>query len=101
MNIELAAQIRKFIAENFVFGPTDRILDDESFFDSGILDSTGVLQLIDFLEETYEIQVANEEVTPENLDSIEKVTTYLSRKLGGSNGCVYLASQAAETGGRS
>lgn len=82
--MQRAAQIRNFIAENFIFGAAEEIRDDESFFDSGILDSTGVMQLIDFLEETYGIAIENEETTPDNLDSIDRISAYLGRKLDGS-----------------
>jgi acyl carrier protein len=57
--------------------------DSDSFLEGGIIDSTGVLQLVAFLEETYGISVGDDEVTPENMDSIENVSAYLRRKLGG------------------
>ncbi len=73
--------IRNFISENYLFGQADEIQDDDSFLETGILDSTGVLQLVDFLEQTYGITVENDEVTPENLDSIAKIAAYLQRKM--------------------
>lgn len=71
--------------ENFLFEENPQLTDDESFLESGILDSTGVLQLIDFLEQEYGIRVENEEVTPDNLDSIERIAAYLDIKLADRN----------------
>ena len=79
---EKKAQIRDFIIENFLFGNANGLQDDTSFLEEGIIDSTGVLELVTFLEETYEIQVEDEELIPENLDSIDNVTAYLARKTG-------------------
>ena len=73
-------QIKDFIIENFLFGNADGLQDDTSFLEEGIIDSTGVLELVTFLEETFEIQVDDEELIPENLDSINNVTAYLERK---------------------
>ena len=93
--MEFANQIRGFIAENFLFGPSDQIRDDESFLESGVLDSTGVLQLVDFLEETFSIRVEDNELTPGNLDSIQNITAYLQRKLDGTSHRQHWALQIA------
>ncbi|BBO88590.1 acyl carrier protein [Desulfosarcina ovata] len=77
---ETKSKIRDFIIENFLFGNADGLKDDTSFLEEGIIDSTGVLELVTFLEETFEIQVDDEELIPENLDSIDNVTAYLDRK---------------------
>ena len=79
---ELKAQIRDFIIENFLFGNANGLKDDTSFLEEGIIDSTGVLELVTFLEENFEIQVEDEELIPENLDSIDNVTGYLEGKMG-------------------
>ena len=78
---ELKAQIRDFIIENFLFGNANGLKDDTLFLEEGIIDSTGVLELVTFLEENFEIQVEDEELIPENLDSIDNVTGYLERKM--------------------
>ncbi len=75
------SKIRAFIIENFLFGDDDGLQDDASFLDDGIIDSTGVLELVNFLEEEYAITIDDEELIPENLDSIENVTAYLETKL--------------------
>ena len=73
-------KIKAFIVENFLFGKDNGLEDDTSFLEEGIIDSTGVLELVSFLEEEYGIAVEDEELIPENLDSIDNVTKYLERK---------------------
>ncbi|MDL1974901.1 MAG: acyl carrier protein [Deltaproteobacteria bacterium] len=77
---EKREQIRAFIIENFLFGKDDGFKDDTSFLDDGIIDSTGVLELVNFLEEEFSISVQDEELVPENLDSINNVVAYLETK---------------------
>ena len=79
------SKIKSFIIENFLFGNADGLNDDTSFLEEGIIDSTGVLELIAFLEEEFEIKVQDEELIPENLDSIDKVTVFLGRKIDNEN----------------
>ena len=67
---------------NFLFGNATGLNDDASFLDSGIVDSTGILELIMFLETNYGIKIESEEMLPENLDSVNKVVAFLNRKLG-------------------
>jgi len=78
---DLKAKIRGFIVENFLFGNEDGVKDDTSFLDEGIIDSTGILEMVSYLEEEFGISVADEELVPENLDSINNVVAYLERKL--------------------
>ena len=73
-------KVRSFIVENFMFGNDEGLSDDTSFLEQGILDSTGVLELVDFLEETFSIKVDDEELIPENLDSIKNLVAYLGKK---------------------
>lgn len=75
-------KVREFIVENFLFGSANGLKDDTSFLDEGIIDSTGVLELVTFLEETYAIQVEDEELIPENLDSIDNIAKFLEQKIG-------------------
>ena len=77
---EMKDKIRTFIVENFLFGKADGLGDDSSFLDEGIIDSTGILELVSFLEEQYGIRVEDEELVPENLDSINNVVAYLESK---------------------
>ena len=75
------SKIRAFIVENFLFGNDTDLKDETSFLEEGIIDSTGVLELVTFLEEEFEIAIDDEELIPENLDSINNVTAYLEKKL--------------------
>ncbi len=74
-------KIRTFIVENFLFGQDEGLKDDSSFLDEGIIDSTGILELVNFLEEEFSVTVDDEELIPENLDSISNVVGYLEKKL--------------------
>ena len=78
---EQKEKVRAFIIENFLFGNGDDLEDDASFLDEGIIDSTGVLELVSFIEEEFSITIEDEDLIPENLDSINNVTTYLQRKI--------------------
>jgi acyl carrier protein len=58
-----------------------QIGDGDSFLESGLVDSTGVLEFVDFLQETWPMQVADDELTPENFDSLDNLAAYVTRKL--------------------
>jgi acyl carrier protein len=82
MSDTIAHEIREFVISNFLFGqPGTGIQDDQSFLETGIIDSTGVLELVAFLEQQYAISVADRELLPENLDSIENVSRFVAGKL--------------------
>jgi acyl carrier protein len=82
-NIE--QQLRRFVVDNFLFGQAgDGLANDDSFLDHGIVDSTGVMELVAFLEEKYGITIEDQELIPDNLDSINKLVKFLERKLQGS-----------------
>ena len=82
MDLEISQAVRRFISENFMFRDDGNgIAADASLLEAGIIDSTGVLELICFLESTYDIQVADDEMLPENLDSIRAITRYVSGKV--------------------
>jgi acyl carrier protein len=66
-----------------MFGQGNQLQDNESFLESGLIDSTGVLELVGFLETTYGITVADEDLVPANLDSVERVCGYVEQKLWG------------------
>ena len=72
--MEVAGTIRQFIIENFLFEEDENLKEATSFLENGIIDSTGILELVTFLEETYEIVVEDEELIPENLDFIFRST---------------------------
>jgi len=75
------ATIRNHILENFLFTDDQSALSSEdSFLEKGILDSTGILEMIYFLEETFGIKISDEEMIPENLDSVKSIISFLGRK---------------------
>ena len=76
-----AATVRNFIVTNFLFGDANGLEDDASFLETGIIDSTGILELVTFLEENYRITIPDDELIPENLGAISSIASYLHRKL--------------------
>jgi acyl carrier protein len=79
LNIDERA--RAFIGERFLFDASATIDQAESLIRSGILDSTGAMELVLFLEEEFSIRIADNELVPENLDSINNITAFVTRKL--------------------
>jgi acyl carrier protein len=78
----MRAKLRKFIESNFYVPEGEPLSDDGSLLDRGVIDSTGVLELIGFLQDEFGIEVKDEEMLPENLDSIAKLDAYVTTKLG-------------------
>lgn len=76
---ETRASIRRFISDTFF---VDGFADDDSFLKTGILDSTGMLELIGFLEDTWAIKLDDGELIPENLDSVNRAAAFVQKKLG-------------------
>jgi len=74
-------QTRDFIIDNFLYGDGDKLVHETSFMLEGIIDSTGILELITFLEATYQITIADDEIIPENMDSLESIEKYLVSKM--------------------
>ncbi|MBN2656334.1 MAG: acyl carrier protein [Spirochaetales bacterium] len=80
---EIAGNIRVFIIDNFLFGnEVEMVAAGESFMENGLIDSTGILELIEYVEETYSIEVEDHELIPENLDSLENISAFILRKKG-------------------
>jgi acyl carrier protein len=78
---EMVDRIRGYILETFLFGGNgDSLGDDDSFLENGIIDSTGILELVAWIEETYGIRVADDELVPENLDSVNRLAAYVGSK---------------------
>lgn len=75
-------KIRTFIVDNYLFGDDEGLDTNTSFLDEGIVDSTGILELIQFISEEFEMTVEDDELVPENLDSIDNVTAFIGRKTG-------------------
>ena len=84
--MELNKRIREFIIEEGLAGDRTIVFtDDDSFLERGLIDSTGVLELIVFVEEQFGIAVRDEDLVPENFDSVEKLSRYISLKLAEAN----------------
>jgi acyl carrier protein len=79
--MEMEMLIRDFIVENFLFGNKDVPLGDkDSFLQKGLIDSTGILEVVSFIEETFGIKVEDDDLLPENLDSIRRLADFVVRK---------------------
>jgi acyl carrier protein len=78
---ETKGKIRNYIAENLLFSQNGYGFPDEaSFLEEGIVDSMGVMELVAFIEEKFEITVEDHEITPENFDSVERLDAYIQKK---------------------
>jgi acyl carrier protein len=78
----IQSEIRAFVVENFLFGQDNNHLgNDESFLEGGIIDSTGVLELVAFLEERYQVRIDDDDLLPANLDSVNLLVHFVERKL--------------------
>jgi acyl carrier protein len=85
MKQDISLAVRRFIVENFVFRvDAEVIVDDQSLLDAGIIDSTGVLELVSFLETTFGIEVQDDEMLPENLDCIRAIVKFVAGKVASS-----------------
>ena len=79
--MSIKQQIRQYIRENIMFGNEDVLDENASFTESGIIDSTGFLGLVTFVEETFGIEISDEELDPENLETLAKISHFLENKL--------------------
>jgi acyl carrier protein len=80
--MDIATVIRKYVLENYLFTDNeDELRNDDSFLDKGILDSTGILEIITLIEESFGIKVEDAEMIPENLDSVNNIVAYVTKKM--------------------
>jgi len=79
--MQIENEIRKFIMENFILDEELNLSEEDSLLEKGIIDSTGVLELVAFIEETYSFKINDEELAPENLDSIKNISQFIQNKL--------------------
>jgi acyl carrier protein len=77
----VTTRIRGFIVDTFLLGDDDGFGDTDSLIDGGIVDSTGVMEIVAFLEETYGITIDDDELVADNLDSVERLTKLVDSKL--------------------
>lgn len=79
--VDRVEMIRGFLFENFLFDADGSALDnDASFLEQGVIDSTGVLELVEWLEDSFAIKVDDTELVPENLDSVNRLAAFIERK---------------------
>lgn len=79
--MELRNQIRGFIVENFLFGDAEPLSDDDlSLLDNGIVDSVGVMEMVAWLEQNHGLKIADQELVPENFDSVARLVRFVERK---------------------
>jgi acyl carrier protein len=76
--------VRKFVVDNFLFGDGGDLSEETSLLGSGVIDSTGILELINYLEQAFNITVEDNDIIPENLDSLRNISCYLEHKLNGT-----------------
>lgn len=78
---EVQETLRLFITENFLFGrDNEELADSDSLIEKGVIDSTGVLMLVSFLEKDMGVRVEDDEIIPDNLDTIDQLTAFVARK---------------------
>lgn len=78
---EIREKVRQYIIETFLLGdPTDSPADEESFMEKGIIDSTGIMEVVSFLENVFSVKVSDDELLPENLDSIGRISRFVQTK---------------------
>jgi len=81
MTMGIEQEVRGYILENYLFTDDESVLaNSDSFLQKGILDSTGILEVIYFIEDEYGVKVEDEEMVPENLDSVERLVAFVQRK---------------------
>lgn len=81
--IDIKGTVRAYIEENFLMGGNLQFADADSFVERHVVDSTGFLELVTFLEDTWGLTVEDDEMLPENLDSLDAIDAYVRRKLQG------------------
>lgn len=80
MSAEIQKKVREFITSNFYVADPAALKDEQSLLDAGIIDSTGVLEIVQFLEGEFGFKVEDAEIVPENVDSIARLTAFIGKK---------------------
>jgi acyl carrier protein len=75
--------VRSYITENILFGDSEHLKDEESLSGSGYIDSTGVIELVAFLEKSFNLRIEDDEIIPENLDTVARIAHYIDLKKAG------------------
>ena len=80
--MSVTEQIRKFIIDNFYVSHPEEVRDDDSLLELGVIDSTGVLEIVDYVEREHGIAVGDQEIVPDNFGAISAIAAYVERKRG-------------------
>jgi acyl carrier protein len=80
---QIEEKLKEFIVETFLFGQDSGLKPSDSLLKKGVIDSTGVMELITFIERAFQVKIEDGEILPENLDSIARATSYILRKQNG------------------
>ena len=80
--IELKSKVRDYIVQNMLLGADEGLGDDVSLIENGILDSTAAMELVAFLQATFGIEISDDEIVPENLNSVDNICNFVARKTG-------------------
>ena len=84
--MEIKKEIHSYIKENILFDSADNpISDDDSFMENGIIDSTGILELVSFIEQKFDFKVGDEDLVPDNFDSVNNLSDYIKKKIVNQN----------------
>ena len=78
---QITIMVRQYIVDNFLFGDGGGLGNDQSLLDAGALDSTGVIELVSFLEETFTIGIGDQDLVPDNFDSVDRIARFVTGKL--------------------
>jgi acyl carrier protein len=78
---DMTSQIKNFVLKNFPLARQRSITENESLLDSGIVDSLGVLEMVEFLEKTFSITIYDEELIPKNFHSIQSIAVFIKQKI--------------------
>jgi acyl carrier protein len=89
---DIASRIRGYIVESFLFGDDGGLQDSDPLIESGVIDSTGVMEIVAFLEETFSMEIDEEDLVADNLDSIERLAAFVARSLSRGGGAEEVAS---------
>jgi acyl carrier protein len=85
----ISEKVEQFISAQFIFDQERKITRDDSLLETGTIDSTGILEMVLFLEEAFSIKIDDEDLIPDNLDSINRIANFVDGKLAAqeSHGC--------------
>ena len=84
LNTECSSKVREFVVENFFLGDDALLKEDTSFLEEGNTHSWSIVELATFLEETYDIVIEDDELVPDNMDSLQNIARFIDRKLNSS-----------------